>query len=60
MFLIITEIYWIKIYVHNLFLGSRGVIQQGLLSSLPQQRRMSDESIQSGAIETQEMQTIQV
>ena len=27
---------------------------------LPQQRRMSDESIQSGVIETQEMQAIQV
>ena len=40
--------------------NARSSLQPGLGSGVLQQRRMSDESIQSGVVDTQEMQTIQV
>ena len=40
--------------------GSRSSVQQASGGGGLHQRRMSDESIQSGVMETQEMQTIQV
>ena len=48
-------------FIYSLGGGNcRGPYQHSLGPGLPQQRRMSDESIQSGVIETQEMQAIQV
>ena len=43
-----------------LYLGSRNSVRQGSVGGGLHQRRMSDESIQSGVIDTQELQTIQV
>ena len=50
----------LTLYCFLLYLGSRSSVRQGSVGVGLHQRRMSDESIQSGVMDTQELQTIQV